>query len=899
MSKKQFLENAIASLKLLRKKALSDNERAFLMQFPGSGILKECGVFTDADKPQWLKDGRAELQELLDCHEWSSLQNAGMQNAHYTAPSVRQAIWNALVPFLREKDKILDPGCGIGGFYIEMPSHLKLTYVGVEKDCVSSAIAKLAHPEANIYHKDFLKWSYPQQFNLVIGNVPFTNGVESMNLDGEWLRIGLHAQFFVNAIAHLAPRGLLAFLTSVSTLDARTPDYIQFREWVHSKCEFLGAVRLPNQGTHQGGTEVTTDLILLRRREVDVTGTAQWLGVGKSHIVGYGGEPAYLSNWYLTNPQYLIGEPVCSNLRGKNGNPTTAFALQPYPNQDVLGELRQKLNLILCKEVNIEPTFIEKVDLGITWHTTFEYEYLGQRFWVRDSPGMPFFVSLASTFEEFHNIELVQCPADVGLQEQAVVFAHSYFKGEVTSVPLWDLKELKHEDFVYKLYLFTIPKGYIVLWETSDKGHWFAVDKNELNIKRSGNYKFLGDDPFSIALKAYNWYLSDLTGDYFPDHPFVGKPANGRSLGTGEMVQGTITLVNPDGEEITHVVIATGLGEYTCDRWELIEDSNQNQQEDNDMATLIPAEKFKSSSVYAFILRQNPKQSGIEIHFPPDCQMDGDNAIKFIARVMSAGFRQANKNPKLYYATYSEELWQKARSWVQSCKTFDAYELDADEPVDKTPSRRRYGSSATKEAAATPPAAPNKLLDAIASLLDNKVDPLAENIASCIVERLKSEHRDTKAFDKLKGENEKLIAERDALVKDSVGLTQMLEKEREQLKQLQESYCNLENRNKQMSTYCEDAKTQLTISGEEVAQFRIDIAKLQIECDGLRSQLQEFGLEPESEPSAPTFEDDSEPQFADESEEASTEPVFADESDKPRFDDEEESGFDFDALEGK
>ncbi len=144
---------------------------------------------------------------------------------------------------------------------------------------------------------------------------------------------------------------------------------------------------------------------------------------------------------------------------------------------------------------------------------------------------------------------------------------------------------------------------------------------------------------------------------------------------------------------------------------------------------------------------------------------------------------------------------------------------------------------------------------------------------------------------------DKLKAERDALIKDSAGLTQLLEQEREQMKQMQKSYCELENKNKLMSTYCDEAKDQLSISGEEVAQFRIDIAKLQLECDRMRSQLEEFGLEPETEPPAPTFDDDSRPVFADESEEESK-PVFADESEKPAFEDEEE-GFNLDELEGK
>jgi hypothetical protein len=309
-------------------------------------------------------------------------------------------------------------------------------------------------------------------------------------------------------------------------------------------------------------------------------------------------------------------------------------------------------------------------------------------------------------------------------------------------------------------------------------------------------------------------------------------------------------------------------------------------QEETIMATVIPADKFLKDSIYSFILRENPEKKGIEIHFPPDCQTDSENAITFIAKIMLAGFKQANQNPKLYYATYTPELIVKARSWVKSCVNFGAYELSPTEPVEKTPSRRRYGGSPTKKAVTTP-AAPNKLLDAlaprivadIALLLDNKVDPLAENIASCIVARLKSEHRDSQELDRLKAENAKLIAERDGLVLSSKAIAKTLDDTKSETQKEVEKLTALSKQAETVVTYQQGV-----------------IEHLQQECDRLRSQLQEFGLETESEITEPTFDDDSKPVFADESEES--EPVFADESNQPKFDDEEE-GFDLDALQEK
>jgi hypothetical protein len=112
-----------------------------------------------------------------------------------------------------------------------------------------------------------LKWEYPEQFDLAIGNVPFVNGCKKVVLDERRVNLGLHAQFFIKSLGHLAPGGLLIFLTTTSTLDAVGEDYVKFREWVRDRANFLGAIRLPHDGSaYMGGTEVTTDLVILQKK---------------------------------------------------------------------------------------------------------------------------------------------------------------------------------------------------------------------------------------------------------------------------------------------------------------------------------------------------------------------------------------------------------------------------------------------------------------------------------------------------------------------------------------------------------------------------------------------------------------------------------------------------------
>lgn len=276
VSKRQMVEGAIASLKSLYS---NNPDPATLIQFPGAGVLKEAGIFTN-DKPAWVVEAREQIQQLLTPAQFASLQNVGMLNQHFTQAAVIQELWQFALEFTGYRRlKVLDPGCGTAGFYHHCPHQHLIHYVGVELDEVTANIAQKLNPQNEdyqIYNKDFLKWDYPMFFDLAIGNVPFVNGVKRVVLDERKVNLGLHAQFFVRTLRYLSPGGLLMFLTSTNTLDSVGEDYVRFREWVRGseagrdrarRASFLGAVRLPCDGsTHIGGTEVTTDLIILQKR---------------------------------------------------------------------------------------------------------------------------------------------------------------------------------------------------------------------------------------------------------------------------------------------------------------------------------------------------------------------------------------------------------------------------------------------------------------------------------------------------------------------------------------------------------------------------------------------------------------------------------------------------------
>ncbi len=265
LTKKRIVEDAIACIQSLK----SDYpDPSTLIKFPGAGVLKEAGVFT-SDKPAWVVEARNTIQQLLTAEEWEELVNVGMLNQHFTSHAIAQEMWDFAFEFTGyRKLKVLDPGCGTGRFYHTCPHPNLITYIGVEITKVAADIAKCSTgSNAAIWQRDFLKWEYPEQFDLAIGNVPFVNGCKKVVLDERRVNLGLHAQFFIKSLGHLAPGGLLIFLTTTSTLDAVGEDYVKFREWVRDRANFLGAIRLPHDGSaYMGGTEVTTDLVILQKK---------------------------------------------------------------------------------------------------------------------------------------------------------------------------------------------------------------------------------------------------------------------------------------------------------------------------------------------------------------------------------------------------------------------------------------------------------------------------------------------------------------------------------------------------------------------------------------------------------------------------------------------------------
>ncbi len=198
------------------------------------------------------------MKTLLTQQEYDSAKRTTF-NAFYTSPTVIAAIHDAIARLGIPGDAtVLEPGCGTGNFMSQGCEEQR--YIGVELDSISGRIAKARHPGQDIRIENFRDTKLPEdRIDAVIGNVPFAD----LKLDYLGQKLALHDYFFAKSIDALKPGGVLALVTSHYTLDKQNAS---IREYLGSKADFIGAIRLPSDAFKREGTAVVTDILILRKR---------------------------------------------------------------------------------------------------------------------------------------------------------------------------------------------------------------------------------------------------------------------------------------------------------------------------------------------------------------------------------------------------------------------------------------------------------------------------------------------------------------------------------------------------------------------------------------------------------------------------------------------------------
>lgn len=293
--------NAIRLLKELEAagQQASSEQQEVLSRYVGWGGLSDA---FDPEKPAWALE-YAQLKELLTPEEYAAARSSTL-NAHYTSPTVIQAIYEAVGRMGFETGNILEPSMGVGNFFGMLPEEMRNSRLyGVELDPVSGRIAKQLYPKADITVGGFETTDRRDFFDLAIGNVPF--GQYQVN-DKAYnkLNFSIHNYFFAKALDQVRPGGVVAFVTSRYTMDAKDSTV---RRYLAQRAELLGAIRLPNDAFKKNaGAEVVSDIIFLQKRDRPLDIVPEWTQTGQTE------DRFAINRYFIDHPEMVLGrqEPV-------------------------------------------------------------------------------------------------------------------------------------------------------------------------------------------------------------------------------------------------------------------------------------------------------------------------------------------------------------------------------------------------------------------------------------------------------------------------------------------------------------------------------------------------------------------------------------------------------------
>lgn len=336
---------AITTLQVLEKenRPATKAEQTIMSKYIGWGGLSE--VF-DRDNNSFSVEFD-QLKATLSEDEYD-MARASTLNAHYTSPTVIKAIYSAVERMGFSTGNILEPACGTGNFFGLLPESMADSRLyGIELDSITGRIAKQLYPNANIAITGFEKAELPDSFfDLAIGNVPFGNyKLNEKRYDGNNFLI--HDHFFAKALDKVRPGGVVAFITSKGTMDKQNPGV---RRYLAQRAELLGAIRLPNNAFKNAGTEVTSDIIFLQKRDRPLDVDRDWIHLDTNE------DGITLNSYFTDNPEMILG-----TMEMKSGPFGMESTCTPLPDADLSEQLK---SAVLNIEVSISEIDLPDIELS-------------------------------------------------------------------------------------------------------------------------------------------------------------------------------------------------------------------------------------------------------------------------------------------------------------------------------------------------------------------------------------------------------------------------------------------------------------------------------------------------------------------------------------------------------
>lgn len=318
VGKKERFRRNMEAIRVLKKcefdnRFATTEEQEILSGYVGWGGISEA---FDENNDAWADEFR-ELYTALSPTEYEAARRSTL-TAFYTPQPVISAIYKALDKLGFKQGNILEPCCAIGNFIGMLPQNMQDSKIyGVEIDNISAGIAQQLYQKSSIMTAPFEKAELPDSFfDAVVGNVPFGDfSLADKKYDKYHFLI--HDYFFAKSLDKLRPGGVMCLVTSKGTMDKESSDV---RRYIAQRAELLGAIRLPDN-TFKGnaGTEVTSDILILKKRDRVVDIEPDWLFLDED------ANGIRMNKYFVEHPDMVLGEMVMQSGRFKPESACKAY----------------------------------------------------------------------------------------------------------------------------------------------------------------------------------------------------------------------------------------------------------------------------------------------------------------------------------------------------------------------------------------------------------------------------------------------------------------------------------------------------------------------------------------------------------------------------------------------
>lgn len=301
--------DAINTLKniISENRIATTEEQKVLSKFTGWGGISDA---------KWKKS-ESELKSILSEEEYSTASRS-LLDAYYTDPAIINSIYNGLHNIGFNGGRLLEPSAGVGRFIGAMPKSMLpsvKSWTAVELDNITGNIAKYLYPNADVRVQGFENAKIINGYmDAVIGNVPFGNFGVADRRYPKYVTNLIHNYFIARSLDTLREGGVACLITSSGTMDSKSDDA---RRYFMKQADLIGAIRLPNTAFKGTGTNVSTDILVFKKR---ADGTPY---SGENFIIGQSGTYYPVNEYFTNHRDMILGTP--ERVRDRFGNYVTTY----------------------------------------------------------------------------------------------------------------------------------------------------------------------------------------------------------------------------------------------------------------------------------------------------------------------------------------------------------------------------------------------------------------------------------------------------------------------------------------------------------------------------------------------------------------------------------------------